>query len=79
MVQILVSGISLQYNENTIVLGAQTVRPGDAEPVRALLRGTTSPAAFVSQLVRQKAATSRRTPKVVNAGPASPCATIPLE
>src|SRR5207249_6292080 len=37
----------LRYNENAIAPGAQTVRPGDAGPVRALLGGENAPAAFV--------------------------------
>ena len=36
----------LQYNEKTKVPGAQTERRGLAGPVRDLLRGETSPAAF---------------------------------
>ena len=37
---------NLRYNENVIVPGAQTERPGDAGPVRAKLGGWTSPADF---------------------------------
>jgi hypothetical protein len=38
---------SLRYNESAIDPGAQTERRGDAGPVRALLGGETSPAAFL--------------------------------
>jgi hypothetical protein len=43
MIQLLI-GVGLRYSEKTTVLGAQTVRRGDARPVRDLLGGWTSPA-----------------------------------
>src|SRR5262245_28388139 len=36
---VLLSRAGLRYNENAIAPGAQTERPGDAGPVRALLGG----------------------------------------
>ena len=42
----LLSRSGLRYNDNAIVLGAQTVRQGVVGPGRDLLVGETSPAAF---------------------------------
>jgi hypothetical protein len=44
--------IGLRYNEAVIDPGAQTESPGDAGPVKRLLRGRTSPADFVVLFVR---------------------------
>jgi hypothetical protein len=43
---LLLSGTGLRYNEKAIAVGAQTERRGLAGPVRDLLGGETSPAAF---------------------------------
>src|SRR5262249_29249201 len=39
--------LGLRYNEKAIAPGAQTKRPGDAGPVRALLGGENAPAALL--------------------------------
>jgi hypothetical protein len=44
---ILPSEAGLRYNDNAIAAGAQTERRGLAGPVRDLLGGETSPAAFI--------------------------------
>src|SRR5262245_12961062 len=46
---LLLSGTGLRYNKNAIAAGAQTERRGGRGPVRGLLGGRTSPAAFVFQ------------------------------